>query len=88
MIAGVVGVHKFAFDIWGDAVNFGARLEACSLPNRMNLSARVRELVGDFVQCESRGFIETKDLRTEEMYFAERRLPGRFCGAIPPAFRT
>ncbi len=37
--AGVVGINKFAFDVWGDTVNFTSRLESTSAPNRINVSA-------------------------------------------------
>ncbi|MGH9536119.1 MAG: adenylate/guanylate cyclase domain-containing protein, partial [Terriglobales bacterium] len=37
--AGVVGIHKFSFDLWGDTVNFASRLEATGEPNRINISA-------------------------------------------------
>jgi adenylate cyclase len=72
VVAGVVGVHKFAFDVWGQSVNYAARLEACSEPNRINLSTRMWELVKDTVECEYRGQIETKDKRLQDMYFANR----------------
>ncbi len=75
VVAGVVGVHKFAFDVWGEAVNYAARLEACSAPNRINLSTRMNSLVSDLIECESRGQIETKEKRLEEMYFANAPVP-------------
>ena len=53
VIAGVVGVRKFAFDIWGDTVNFGARVESAGLPNRVNLSAATYARVRDFFDCEN-----------------------------------
>ncbi len=70
VVAGVVGVHKFAFDVWGESVNYAARLEACSLPDRINLSKNTRELVDGLIECEYRGQVETKDKRLEDMYFA------------------
>lgn len=75
VVAGVVGVHKFAFDVWGKSVNYAARLEACSEPNRINLSTRMWELVKGTVECEYRGQIETKDKRREDMYFANSVKP-------------
>ena len=76
VVAGVVGVHKFAFDVWGDAVNYSARLEASSQPNRINISAQTRELVEGFFDCEYRGQIQTKDLRLEDMYFVNGQMEG------------
>jgi len=78
VVAGVVGVHKFAFDVWGDSVNYSARLEACSEPDRINISAHTKSLVEGFFECEYRGQIETKDKLQEDMYFVNGFMPGDF----------
>ncbi len=70
VVAGVVGVRKFAFDIWGNTVNLASRMESSGEANRVNLSARTHEFIKDFVDCESRGLVLTKDGRSLEMYFA------------------
>ncbi|MGH9474702.1 MAG: adenylate/guanylate cyclase domain-containing protein [Terriglobales bacterium] len=67
--AGVVGIHKFAFDLWGDTVNFAARLEAASAPDRINISAATWSRVKDFFACEPRGRVETKEQQAYEMFF-------------------
>ncbi len=74
VVAGVVGVHKFAFDVWGDAVNYSARLEASSQPNRINISSETLALVEGFFDCEYRGKILTKDLYEEDMYFVNGKV--------------
>jgi class 3 adenylate cyclase len=76
VIAGVVGIHKFAFDIWGDSVNLSARMESCGAPNRTNLSATTYARVKDFFVCEHRGKIRTKDGRKLDMYFVDGVAPG------------
>jgi adenylate cyclase len=68
VIAGVVGIRKFAFDIWGDAVNFSARTEQVGVPGRVNLSAATYARTKDFFVCEHRRKIKTKDGRKVDMY--------------------
>lgn len=71
VIAGVVGIHKFAFDIWGESVNFASRMESSGEANRVNLSERTYSRVKDFVSCTPRGPVKTKDGREVEMFFAD-----------------
>jgi class 3 adenylate cyclase len=70
VVAGVVGVKKFAFDIWGDTVNLASRMESSGVPNRVNISAATYARVKDVIACEARGPIRTKDGRDLAMYFA------------------
>jgi adenylate cyclase len=69
VVAGVVGTHKFAFDIWGDAVNFSSRMESAGAPGRINLSASTYARVKDFFACEKRERVRIKDGREVDMYF-------------------
>ncbi len=49
VIAGIIGTHKFVYDVWGDTVNLASRMEANSLPDHINLSpAMARQLDGRF----------------------------------------
>jgi len=82
VIAGVVGINKFAFDIWGDTVNLSSRMEANSEANRINLSERTYSRVKDFFDCECRGRVLTKEKRGLEMYFANGILPGLAKGSF------
>ncbi len=89
VIAGVVGINKFAFDIWGDTVNYSSRMESSGEANRINLSERTYSRVKDFIECEYRGKVLTKEKRELDMYFANGILPGLMNGATeapPPAF--
>jgi len=70
VISGVVGIRKFAFDIWGESVNFASRMESSGAPNRVNLSASTYARVKDFFDCEYRGQVKTKEGREFDMYFA------------------
>jgi class 3 adenylate cyclase len=74
VIAGIVGVRKFAYDIWGDTVNTAARMESSSEPGRVNISATTYALVKDVpgLRFEARGQVEAKGKGALEMYFVER----------------
>lgn len=69
LIAGIVGVKKFAYDIWGDTVNTAARMEQNSIPGRINISQETYRLVQDIFIFEPRGKINVKGKGELEMYF-------------------
>lgn len=71
VIAGVVGIRKFAFDVWGETVNLASRMESCGEANRVNISERTFARVKDFMRCERRGRIKTKEGEDVEMYFVQ-----------------
>lgn len=82
---GVVGIDKFAFDVWGDTVNFASRLEASSEENRVNISSNTYVRVKDFFSCEHRGEVRIKDGRTHDMYFITGLHPELIGPGRPPA---
>ena len=69
VVAGIVGVKKFAYDIWGDTVNTAARMEQNSEPGRINISEATYELVKEQFDCTYRGKIEAKNKGALGMYF-------------------
>lgn len=71
IVAGVVGSHKFQYDIWGDTVNIAARMEQNSEPGRINISGATYELVKDQFPATHRGKIEVKNRGEIDMYFVE-----------------
>ncbi len=73
LVAGVVGKHKFQYDIWGDTVNIAARMEQHSVPGRINISGATYEIVKDQFECEHRGRIEAKNKGEMDMYFVNGR---------------
>jgi adenylate cyclase len=68
VVAGVVGLRKFAFDIWGETVNFASRHESSGQPDCVNISARTNQLISDFFHCEPRGPVRIKEGRYLEMH--------------------
>ena len=73
VVAGVVGTHKFAYDIWGDTVNIASRLESNGEPGKVNVSAITMELVKDNFQFTPRGLIEVKGKGALDMYWVEHK---------------
>jgi class 3 adenylate cyclase/HAMP domain-containing protein len=90
VIAGIVGIRKFAFDIWGDSVNLSSRMESSGAKGCINISQQTYSRIKDFFVCESRGQISTKDDLRHEMFFVRGVLPDLMREAErvvpPPAF--
>jgi adenylate cyclase len=73
IVAGVIGTHKFAYDIWGDTVNTASRMESHSLPGRIQISAATRDLLGERFNFEDRGIIEVKGKGLMQTFFLNER---------------
>ena len=90
VVAGVVGIRKFAFDIWGNTVNFAARMESSGVPGRVNLSERACSMTHGLIHCEPRGAIRIKEGRELPMFLAAGPAPDLLAGpsidGIPAAF--
>jgi class 3 adenylate cyclase len=71
VVAGIVGVKKFAYDIWGDTVNTAARMEQNGEAGKVNISEATYSLVKDRFNCEYRGEVAAKNKGNLKMYFAE-----------------
>ncbi len=70
-VAGIVGVKKFQYDIWGDTVNTAARMESTGMVGRVNISRDTYDVIKEdphFV-FEHRGKIEAKHKGAIDMYF-------------------
>src|SRR5580704_2286824 len=68
VVAGVVGIRKFAFDIWGNTVNFAARMESSGVPGRVNMSEHTRSLTHGLFDGEARGDVRIKEGREVPMF--------------------
>jgi adenylate cyclase len=60
VVAGVIGRHKFAYDLWGDTVNTASRLETHGLPGAIQVSEGVYSRLCDRYEFEDRGEVEIK----------------------------
>ncbi|TGK07660.1 adenylate/guanylate cyclase domain-containing protein [Leptospira semungkisensis] len=67
--SGVIGSDKFAYDVWGDAVNTASRMESSGKAGYVNISGATYEIVKDFFVCEHRGKIQAKGKGEVDMYF-------------------
>jgi class 3 adenylate cyclase len=60
VIAGVIGRHKFTYDLWGDTVNTASRMESHGLAGRIQVSEATYRRLCDRYEFEERGEIEVK----------------------------
>ena len=60
VVAGVIGIKKFIYDLWGDAVNIASRMESHGIPGFIQVSSSTYELLKEKYVLEKRGIIEIK----------------------------
>jgi class 3 adenylate cyclase/NAD(P)-dependent dehydrogenase (short-subunit alcohol dehydrogenase family) len=81
VVAGVIGRHKFVYDLWGDTVNTASRMESQGVANKIQCTKDVVDLLNDSFVFESRGEIEVKGKGLMHTYFL---VGPRDRGARPP----
>ncbi|MCX6231990.1 MAG: tetratricopeptide repeat protein [Bacteroidetes bacterium] len=74
VVAGIVGVKKFAYDIWGDTVNTASRMESSGEAGRVNISGSTYEKVKDKFNCTHRGKVMAKGKGEIDMYFVDEMI--------------
>ncbi len=72
LVAGVIGTHKFVYDVWGDTVNTAKRMETYGTPGRIHVSAATQQILGDAFRFERCGVREIKGKGRMETFFLDR----------------
>lgn len=73
VVAGIIGTHKFAYDLWGDVVNTASRMESEGLPGSIQISGSTFSLIEDRFVCERRGLIPVKGKGEMDTYILVSR---------------
>jgi adenylate cyclase len=94
-VAGVIGIKKFVYDVWGDTVNTASRMESSGMPGRIQLSEQAATLLDDDFVIQERGSVELKGKGCMKTFWlvgrrdgrnlrgAEARLTGQAAGNTP-----
>ena len=74
VVAGIVGLKKFQYDIWGDTVNTASRIENQGAVGKVNISSSTYEILKNdpYFIFENRGKIQAKGKGEIEMYFVSK----------------
>ena len=73
VVAGVIGMNKFAFDLWGDTVNVASRMESTGIPGEIQLSIATRELLPANFITHIRGHVAMKGHSSIETFLLRGR---------------
>lgn len=69
VVAGVIGKHKFIYDMWGDTVNTASRMESQGIAGRIQISDVTRQRLGEQFEVEKRGVIDIRGIGEMQTWF-------------------
>ncbi|MDP7097099.1 MAG: adenylate/guanylate cyclase domain-containing protein [Rhodospirillales bacterium] len=73
VVAGIIGHHKYVYDVWGATVNHASRYESYSLPGHIHISEQLARPLMDKFNCQSRGLLQMRSIGEVETFFLKGR---------------
>lgn len=71
VVAGVIGHHKFAYDLWGDTVNTASRMESHGVPGEIQVSQSVFDALNAAFIFKERGALDIKGKGQMQVYILQ-----------------
>ena len=84
VVAGVIGINRLVYDLWGETVNTASRMESHGVSGEIQVSESTRRELGGAFAFEDRGLLDMKGIGAMRTYLLEplREEQGR--DAMPP----